>query len=56
MAVHRVSAGHVEALLVFLEVYEEDMRAKLKCVAENLSGKREVVIQIKLEGMCTLTV
>ncbi|XP_053482365.1 interleukin-1 receptor type 2 isoform X2 [Ictalurus furcatus] len=45
----RVSAGHVEALLVFLEVYEEDTRAKLKCVAENLSGKREVVIQIKLE-------
>ncbi|KAK3543328.1 hypothetical protein QTP70_018073, partial [Hemibagrus guttatus] len=46
----RVSAGHVEALLVFQEVHEEDMRAELKCVAQNLSGKQEVVIQIKLEG------
>ncbi|GAA6099339.1 interleukin-1 receptor type 2 [Tachysurus ichikawai] len=45
----RVSAGHVEALLVFLEVHKEDTRAELKCVAVNLSGKQEVVIQIKLE-------
>ncbi|MCJ8732181.1 hypothetical protein PDJAM_G00208290 [Pangasius djambal] len=45
----RVSAGHVEALLVFLEVHEEHTRAELKCVARNLSGKQEVVIQIKLE-------
>ncbi|KAB5576718.1 hypothetical protein PHYPO_G00201660 [Pangasianodon hypophthalmus] len=45
----RVSAGRVEALLFFLEVHEEDTRAKLKCVAQNLSGKQEVVIQIKLE-------
>lgn len=54
MAVRRVSAGHVEALLVFLEVREEDTRAELKCVARNLSGKQEVVVRIELEGMCAL--
>lgn len=52
VSVRRVSAGHVEALLVFLEVHKEDTRAELKCVAVNLSGKQEVVIQIKLEGRC----
>ncbi|KAM9486900.1 interleukin-1 receptor type 2-like [Clarias gariepinus] len=46
----RVSAGHVEALLVFLIVHEEDTRAELKCVAQNLAGKQEVVVQIKMEG------
>ncbi|XP_046696853.1 interleukin-1 receptor type 2 isoform X1 [Silurus meridionalis] len=45
----RMSAGHLEALLIFLEVHEEDTRAELKCVAQNLSGKQEVVVQIKLE-------
>ncbi|XP_060786488.1 interleukin-1 receptor type 2-like [Neoarius graeffei] len=45
----RVSAGQVEALLIFLEVYEEDTRAELKCVAQNLSGKQEVGVEIKLE-------
>lgn len=54
MVVHRVSAGHVEALLVFLVVHEEDTRAELKCVAQNLAGKQEVVVQIKMEGRnCT---
>lgn len=51
VAVRRASSGHVEALLIFLEVHEEDTRAELKCVAQNLSGKQEVVIHIKLEGM-----
>ncbi|TUB52972.1 Interleukin-1 receptor type 2 [Bagarius yarrelli] len=45
----RVSSDHVEALLVFPEVREEDTKARLSCVAQNGSGKQEVVIRITLE-------
>ncbi|XP_066497370.1 interleukin-1 receptor type 2 [Hoplias malabaricus] len=48
-AVRKVSVNHIEAEMVVLEVHEEDTRAEMKCVTKNLSGKQEVVIQIKLQ-------
>ncbi|XP_076854541.1 interleukin-1 receptor type 2-like isoform X2 [Brachyhypopomus gauderio] len=49
----RVLRSHVEVDLVFLQVHEEDTHAELKCVAQNSSGKQEVITHITLEDSIT---
>ncbi|KAK1797686.1 hypothetical protein P4O66_008049 [Electrophorus voltai] len=53
-ATRRVLPNHVVVELVFLEVHEEDTRVELKCVAQNLSGKQEVITQVTLEDSMTM--
>ncbi|XP_007241627.2 interleukin-1 receptor type 2 [Astyanax mexicanus] len=45
----RITAGHVQVQLVFLEVYEEDTKVDLRCVAEDESGRQEAVTHITLQ-------
>lgn len=41
--------NYVELGLVFLELFEEDTRAEIKCVAQNHRGREEVVVHVRLE-------
>ncbi|KAG7467265.1 hypothetical protein MATL_G00151500 [Megalops atlanticus] len=41
--------NHIELRLTFLELHEEDSRAEIKCVAQNLGGREEVVAWVRLE-------
>ncbi|KAJ8349928.1 hypothetical protein SKAU_G00250580 [Synaphobranchus kaupii] len=41
--------NYIELGLIFLELFEEDTRAEIKCVAQNHGGREEVVVQVRLE-------
>lgn len=42
----------IELRLIIAEISEEDDQTEIKCVAQNMGGRQEVVARIKLEGLC----